>query len=74
MAKPTKSDKAPAARLAALRAQLAAVKLDGFIVPHSDEHQNEFLPPRAERLAWLTGFTGSAGMAIVSLVDAARRH
>ena len=71
MAKPTKSDKAPAARLAALRAQLAAVKLDGFIVPHSDEHQNEFLPPRAERLAWLTGFTGSAGMAIVLADQAA---
>ena len=42
-----------AGRLAALRAQLEAARLDGFIVPHADEHQNEFLPPRAERLAWL---------------------
>ena len=39
--------------------------LTGFIVPHADEHQSEYLPPSAERLAWLTGFTGSAGMAIV---------
>ena len=53
------------ARLAALRAELARRGLDGFVIPHSDEHQNEFLPARAERLAWLTGFTGSAGMAIV---------
>ncbi|MFT5181271.1 MAG: Xaa-Pro aminopeptidase [Alphaproteobacteria bacterium] len=71
MAKPTKSDKDPAARLAALRAQLASANLDGFIVPHSDEHQNEFLPPRAERLAWLTGFSGSAGMAVVLADQAA---
>ena len=34
-------------------------------MPHSDEHQSEFLPPAAERLAWLTGFTGSAGAAVV---------
>ncbi|MDA0654519.1 MAG: aminopeptidase P family protein [Proteobacteria bacterium] len=65
MAQPTKSDPDPATRLAALRAHLAAANLAGFIVPHADEHQNEFLPPRAERLAWLTGFSGSAGMAVV---------
>ncbi len=70
MAKPKRSAKAAkgssaADRLAALRAHLAAAGLDGFVVPHADEHQNEFLPPRAERLAWLTGFTGSAGMAVV---------
>ncbi len=70
MAKSKKADKAvtdpsTADRLAALRAYLAEAGLDGFVVPHSDEHQNEFLPPRAERLAWLTGFTGSAGMAVV---------
>ena len=63
MARPKKSDKDPhgsgaAERIAALRVHLAAAGLDGFIVPHADEHQNEFLPPRAERLAWLTGFTG----------------
>ena len=39
--------------------------LDGFIVPRADRHQNEYVPPSEERLAWLTGFTGSAGTAIV---------
>src|SRR3569833_177298 len=54
-----------APRLAALRAGLAKRGLDGFVVPHSDEHQGEYLPARAERLAWLTAFTGSAGAAVV---------
>jgi Xaa-Pro aminopeptidase len=54
-----------AARLAALRAALAQRGLDGFIVPRADRYQNEYVPPCAERLAWLTGFTGSAGVAIV---------
>src|SRR5271165_377074 len=54
-----------APRLAALRAELAKRGLDGFIVPRSDEHQGEYVPRRAERLAWLTSFTGSAGAAIV---------
>ncbi|CAI7994548.1 Probable Xaa-Pro aminopeptidase P [Geodia barretti] len=52
-------------RLAALRAELARRGLDGFVVPLSDEHQGEYVARRAQRLAWLTGFTGSAGMAIV---------
>ena len=39
--------------------------LDGFVVPRADRHQNEYVPPCEERLAWLTGFTGSAGAAIV---------
>ena len=52
-------------RLAALRGELARRGLDGFIVPHADEHQGEYLPARAERLAWLTGFDGSAGAAVV---------
>jgi Xaa-Pro aminopeptidase len=52
-------------RLERLRARLASVGVDGFIVPHADEHQSEYLPASAERLAWLTGFTGSAGVAIV---------
>ncbi|MBP0463780.1 aminopeptidase P family protein [Roseomonas sp. PWR1] len=52
-------------RLAALRARLAAAGVQGFIIPRSDEHLGEYVPPSAERLAWLTGFTGSAGMAIV---------
>src|SRR3954464_14995323 len=54
-----------AARVAAFRACLASVNLDGFLVPHADEHQSEYLPPSAERLHWLTGFSGSAGTAIV---------
>ena len=54
-----------APRLAALRAELAKRGLDGFVIPHADEHQGEYLPARAERLAWLTAFTGSAGAAVV---------
>src|SRR3982751_4723543 len=53
------------ARLALLREELRARGLDGFVVPRSDEHQGEYVPLCAQRLAWLTGFTGSAGMAIV---------
>jgi Xaa-Pro aminopeptidase len=56
---------ATAPRVAALRAELKRRGLDGFIVPHADRHQSEYLPPSEERLAWLTGFTGSAGTAIV---------
>ena len=52
-------------RLALLRAELKRSGLDGFIVPRADEHQNEYVPPSAERLAWLTGFGGSAGTAVV---------
>ena len=48
-----------------LRAQLEAQGLDGFVIPHEDEHQNEYLPAANDRLAWLTGFTGSAGAAVV---------
>ncbi len=48
-------------RLAALRAELKRRGLDGLIVPRADRYQNEYVPPCAERLAWLTGFTGSAG-------------
>ena len=56
---------APAARLAAVRAELARRRLDGFIVPLGDENHTEFVPLRAQRLAWLTGFSGSAGTAVV---------
>lgn len=52
-------------RLVILRTRLEERNLQGFLVPRADEHQGEYVPPRAERLAWLTGFTGSAGMAIV---------
>jgi Xaa-Pro aminopeptidase len=52
-------------RLVALREVLLALGVDGFLVPRSDEHLGEYVPANAERLAWLTGFTGSAGLAIV---------
>jgi Xaa-Pro aminopeptidase len=54
-----------AAPVAALRTWLGKHSLDGFAVPRADRQQNEYLPPSEERLAWLTGFTGSAGAAIV---------
>ncbi|HEX4535013.1 MAG TPA: aminopeptidase P family N-terminal domain-containing protein, partial [Rhizomicrobium sp.] len=61
-----RSDAATVApRLAALRGELAKRGLDGFIVPHSDEYQSEYLPECNERLAWLTSFTGSAGATVV---------
>ena len=56
---------ARAGRLADLRAELQARGLDGFIVPRADAHQLEAPPPHAQRLTWLTGFTGSAGVAVV---------
>ncbi|MDZ4738271.1 MAG: aminopeptidase P family protein [Rhodospirillaceae bacterium] len=71
VATPVRARPGPAERLAALRAALVSRGLDGFLVPHSDEQQNEYIPPRAERLAWLTGFSGSAGMAIVLMARAA---
>ena len=52
-------------RLAALRAQLAAEGLDGFVVPLTDEHMSEYVGDYAKRLEWLTGFRGSAGAAAV---------
>ena len=52
-------------RVARLRAHLSGLGLDGFLVPRADEHQGEYVPARAERLRWLTGFTGSAGAALV---------
>lgn len=54
------------ARLSQLRARLAADGLDGFIVPRADAHQGEYVADADARLAWLTGFTGSAGFAIVT--------
>jgi Xaa-Pro aminopeptidase len=61
---------APADRLDDLRAELRRRALDGLIVPRTDEHQGEYVPLRAERLRWLTGFAGSAGVAVV-LADSA---
>ncbi|KZE28568.1 aminopeptidase P family protein [Chelatococcus daeguensis] len=68
------NDRDPAAcgpHLAALRHELRRRGLDGFVVPRADEHQGEYVPPHAERLAWLTGFGGSAGTAVVLMDKAA---
>lgn len=54
-----------AARVAALHQELAARGLDGFLVPRADEFQGEYVPPSAQRLAWISGFTGSWGLAAV---------
>src|SRR5882762_3900342 len=62
---------ASAPRIAALRTELAHRGLTGFIVPRADRQQNEYVPASEERLAWLTGFTGSAGAAIVLMECAA---
>lgn len=48
-----------------IRKAMEAQGLDGFLVPHEDEHQNEYLPAANDRLAWATGFTGSAGAAVI---------
>jgi len=66
---PTSPDQGPP-RLSALRDQIAAEGLDGFLVPRADAHQGEYVADRDQRLAWLTGFTGSAGFAAV-LADVA---
>ena len=58
-------------RLAALRAQLKSDNLDGFVVPICDEHMSEYVGAYAQRLAWLTGFGGSAGTAVVLPQEAA---
>src|ERR1051325_564933 len=58
-------------RIEALRAALREIRADGFVVPRADEHQSEYVPANAERLAWLTGFTGSAGLAVVLADEAA---
>ena len=66
-----RADRAACApRLAALRAELQSRGLDGFVVPRADRYLNEYVPPSDERLAWLTGFTGSSGIAVV-LADSA---
>ena len=58
-------------RAAALRVELARRDLAGFIVPRGDEHQGEYVAARSQRLAWLTGFSGSAGLAVVLAGQAA---
>lgn len=58
-------------RLAALRNELAERGLAGFVVPLTDEHQSEYVADYAQRLAWISGFTGSAGSAVVMAARAA---
>ncbi|MDM8564597.1 aminopeptidase P family protein [Candidatus Halobeggiatoa sp. HSG11] len=58
-------------RLQTLQIELKKLDLDGFLIPHTDEYQGEYIPPYARRLEWLTGFTGSAGLAIVNHSESA---
>ena len=58
-------------RLALLQAELSRLGLTGFIVPRADEHQGEYVPACAERLQWLTGFTGSAGTCVLTISECA---
>ena len=53
-------------RLQKLHQLLSKRNLDGLLVPYADEYQNEYIPSYAKRLAWLTGFTGSAGMSVIN--------
>jgi Xaa-Pro aminopeptidase len=53
-------------RVAKLRELMARLKVDAVLVPHADEYMNEYVPPCGQRLTWLTGFTGSAGLAVVA--------
>ncbi|MDB5369876.1 MAG: X-Pro aminopeptidase [Roseomonas sp.] len=62
---------AQSSNLAILRSSLPGLGVEGVLVPRSDEFLGEYVPPSAERLAWLTGFTGSAGMAVVTAEKAA---
>ena len=60
-----------AERVGRLRTELKRRKLAAFLVPRTDEYQNEYVPPVGERLYWLTGFSGSAGLAIIQKKQAA---
>lgn len=66
-----RDDTATRTRVAQLRAELERRGVDGFVIPHADEYQSEYVPLQGRRLAWLTGFTGSAGLAVVLRKDAA---
>ena len=57
-------------RLAELRGNILKHDLDGFIIPHADRYQNEYIEPCDSRLEWITGFTGSAGVCLVTLKNA----
>ncbi|WP_062230751.1 aminopeptidase P family protein [Aureimonas sp. N4] len=60
-----------ASRVERLRAALREAGVDGFVIPRADEHQGEYIPPSSDRLRWITGFTGSAGVALVLPASAA---
>ncbi len=62
---------AVAPRVAGLRALMEGARIDAYLVPRADEHQSEYVPPCAERLAFITGFTGSAGLAVIAAKTAA---
>ena len=62
---PPSADSGDPKRIAHLRNAMTKAGVTGFLIPRADEHQGEYVPACAERLAWLTGFTGSAGMAAV---------
>ncbi len=58
-------------RVKQLRALMAALRVDAVLVPRADEHQGEYVPASAERLRWITGFSGSAGIAVIARQTAA---
>lgn len=58
------------ARVDALRATFDTLGIDGFLIPRADEYQGEYVPECAERMAWLSGFTGSAGVVLVTRSEA----
>src|SRR5215510_15222053 len=68
---PAHGDSQSSERIARLRELMAGAGIDALLVPHADEYNNEYLPACAERLAFVTGFTGSAGTAIVARTGAA---
>ena len=53
-------------RIEGIRKWLKSNNLDAIIIPHDDEYLSEYIPPENERLAWISGFTGSAGIAIIT--------
>lgn len=68
---PPPTDAGDPARIEKLRKAMTEAGVTGFLIPRADEHQGEYVPAHAERLAWCTGFTGSAGMAIICTQKAA---
>ncbi|ONG56252.1 X-Pro aminopeptidase [Pseudoroseomonas deserti] len=67
---PTETQPLDGRRLQALRRELLRAGVDGFLVPRGDEYLGEYVPPSGERLAWISGFSGSAGLAIVTASQA----